>query len=311
MAPYCYLENDVLESLPDHYTPGNDLDAESWATGSFWRAGRMSKDFDFYEVLPTFIEKGKKFISAHAKDEKPFFLYLPLAAPHTPWVPKDNYSGKSKAGQYGDFVQMVDAGIGEVLDELSKNDVYENTIVFFASDNGPFWKPEFIERFDHKAAHIYRGMKADIWDGGHRIPFIVRWPGKIAANSQSAQLTTLTNLLSTVAEVVGADSQPGVGIDSYSILPVLLGGKADNSQAVIHHSSKGYFSIRQGDWKYIEKLGSGGFSIPALVNPKEGEPSGQLYNMKNDPGEQNNLFAQQPETVENLRTKMNEIRERK
>lgn len=307
MEPYCYLENDVLVSLPDHYTPGNDLDAKSWATGAFWRTGRMSKDFDFYEVLPTFIEKGKKFISAHAKDEKPFFLYLPLAAPHTPWVPKDNYSGKSKAGQYGDFVQMVDAGIGDVLDAVKQNGVYENTIVFFASDNGPFWKPEFIERFDHKAAHIYRGMKADIWEGGHRIPFIVRWPGKVAANSQSAQLTTLTNLISTVAEVVGAEPQPEVGSDSYSILPALLGGEVNNSQAVIHHSSKGYFSIRQGDWKYIERLGSGGFSKPALISPKDGEQTGQLYNMKDDPGEQINLFAQQPEIVKNLKKELNEI----
>ena len=308
MEPYCYLENDVLVSLPDQYTPGNDLDAESWATGAFWRKGRMSKDFDFYEVLPTFIQKANAFIRKQSNKKEPFFLYLPLAAPHTPWVPKDDYNGKSKAGQYGDFVQMVDAGIGEVLDALEKNGVYENTLVFFASDNGPFWKPEFIERFDHKAAHIYRGMKADIWDGGHRIPFIVSWPGKIAANSQSNQLTTLTNFISTVAGIVGDEPESGVGMDSYSILAVLLGGEPDNSQAVIHHSSRGVFSIRNGEWKYIEGLGSGGFSQPSLVTPKEGEPTGQLYNMKDDPGEQNNLFDHHPEMVEELKQKLEGIK---
>lgn len=308
MEPYCYLENDVLESIPDQYTPGNDLDAESWATGAFWRAGRMSKDFDFYEVLPTFVQKAKGFISRQSNKEQPFFLYLPLAAPHTPWVPKENYNGKSGAGQYGDFVQMVDTGIGEVLDALRKNGVHENTLVFFASDNGPFWKPEFVEKFDHKAAHIYRGMKADIWDGGHRIPFIVRWPGNVAANSHSNQLTTLTNLISTIAGVVGDETKPGVGTDSYSILPVLLGGEADNSYAVIHHSSKGMFSIRKSEWKYIEGLGSGGFSNPALVSPEEGKPRWQLYNMKDDPGEQNNLFSEHPEITKRLKKELDEIR---
>ncbi len=308
MQPYCYLENDVLTSIPDQYTPGNDLDAESWATGAFWREGKITSDFDFYEVLPTFVEKANAFIDKNSNKEEPFFLYLPLAAPHTPWVPKDNYNEKSGAGQYGDFVQMVDAGIGKVLSNLEKNGVSDNTLVFFASDNGPFWKPEFIERFDHKASFIYRGMKADIWDGGHRIPFIVRWPGKVAANSQSNQLTTLTNLISTVAGIAGDDLTTGVGMDSYSILPVLLGGEPDNSQAVIHHSSRGYFSIRHDEWKLIEGLGSGGFSKPSTIAPEEGKPTGQLFNMKNDAGEQIDVYAQHPEIVERLMQELEDIK---
>lgn len=308
MQPYCYLENDVLTSMPDQYTPGNDLDTESWATGAFWREGRVTKDFDFYEVLPTFVEKAKAFIDKNSNKEAPFFLYVPLAAPHTPWVPKDNYDGKSGAGQYGDFVQMVDAGIGEVLSSLEKNGVSKNTLVFFASDNGPFWKPEFIERFNHNASYIYRGMKADIWDGGHRIPFIVRWPGKAAANSQSNQLTTLTNLFSTLAGVVGEKPAAGVGMDSYSILPVLLGNESDNSQAVIHHSSKGYFSIRHNEWKLIEGLGSGGFSNPTTIAPEEGKPTGQLFNMKNDPGEQVDVYVQHPDIVERLTKELEKIK---
>ena len=304
MDPYCYLENDVLVSIPDDYTPGNDLNTGSYATGAFWRAGRMAHDFDFYEVLPTFIQNANTFIQNHANTEKPFFLYLPLAAPHTPWVPKENYTGKSRAGQYGDFVQMVDEAVGQVLKELDKNGLSDNTLVIFTSDNGPFWKPEFIERFDHRAAYIYRGMKMDAWDGGHRVPFMVRWPGKIRENSQSNQLTTLTNLIATIADITENPLQSGEGMDSESILPVLLGGKPDSLTTVIHHSSKGMFAIRSGDWKYIDGLGSGGFSVPFNVIPKAGEPEGQLYNMKDDPGETVNLYDQYPQIVREFREQL-------
>jgi len=308
MEPYCYLENDVLTELPDDYTPGNDLDAPSWATGAFWREGRMSKSFDFYEVLPTFIAKAKAFVQTHSEDKEPFFLYLPLAAPHTPWVPKDDYDGSSKAGQYGDFVQMVDALVGDFLNELDAIGLAENTLVILTSDNGPYWRPEFIERFDHHAAYIYRGMKADIWDGGHRIPFMVRWPGKVNAGSQSDQLTTLTNLISTVSDVTKSSLNVGEGIDSQSILPILLGDKPDNSHPVIHHSSRGMFSIRKDNWKYIEGLGSGGFTQPAHIEPKDGDPEGQLYNMKDDPSEQNNVFDENPTIVKELKQELERIR---
>ena len=311
MEPYCYLENDKLTELPDGYTPGNDLDAPSWATGAFWREGRMSKSFDFYEVLPTFINQAKKFVESHANDDQPFFLYLPLAAPHTPWVPKANYDGKSGAGQYGDFIQMVDAEVGSFLTFLDEQNVAENTIVIFTSDNGPFWKPEFIERFNHRAAKNLRGMKADIWEGGHRIPFVVRWPGRIPPNSQNDQLTSLTNFISTAAELTNSSLIEEVGMDSHSILPVLLGGEIDNSKPVIHHSSKGMFSIRIGNWKYIDGLGSGGFSQPALITAEDGYPTGQLFNLSDDPGEENDIYLMFPEKVKELKLKLDEIRNEK
>jgi arylsulfatase A-like enzyme len=308
MEPYCYLENDTLTELPSEYTPGNDLNTPVYATEAFWRKGRMSKSFDFYEVLPTFIDKAKSFVQTHAKDEAPFFLYLPLAAPHTPWVPKDSYQGSSEAGQYGDFVQMVDALVGDFLKELDANALTDNTLVIFTSDNGPYWRPEYIERFGHHAADGFRGMKADIWDGGHRIPFIVRWPGKVEANTQSDQLTTLTNLIATVAEITNANLEESVGMDSRSILPVLNGGTPDNSLPVIHHSSRGYFAIRIADWKYIEGLGSGGFSKPTFADQEAGGPTGQLYDMKNDPSETINLFMEEPEKVKELQQQLEEIR---
>ncbi len=311
MEPYCYLENDVLTELPNEHTPGNDLDTGSYATGAFWRPGRVTKSFDFYEVLPKFINQGKKFVETHANDEDPFFLYLPLAAPHSPWVPKPNYDGNSGAGQYGDFVQMVDAQVGDFLKSLEEMSISDNTIVIFTSDNGPFWKPDFIERFDHKAASIYRGMKADAYEGGHRIPFIVRWPGKIEAGSKSNFKTTLTNFMATCAEVLGVKLDEHTAEDSQSILPVLLSDKntIEKEIPIVHHSSGGHFAIREGDWKLIEKRGSGGFSIPATYEPKPGEPVGQLYNLKKDPSETRNVYADYPEITQRLKEKLEEIKE--
>ena len=310
MEPYCYMENDVLTELPNEYTQGNDLDTGSYATGAFWRPGRITKSFDFYDVLPKFINKAKEFVQSHSKNEKPFFLYLPLAAPHSPWVPKKDYDGASGAGQYGDFVQMVDAQIGSFLKSLDENKVSENTIVIFASDNGPFWKPDFIKRFDHKAADIYRGMKADIYEGGHRIPFIVRWPGKVKAGTISDFKTTLTNLIATCADVVGIELNDRTGEDSQSIYSILLDENESNTEArpIVHHSSKGYFAVRKGDWKLIEKRGSGGFSIPVVVEPKEGEPIGQLYNIAEDPSETNNLYNENPELVKELMAELDDIK---
>jgi len=312
MEPYCYLENDVLTELPNEYTPGNDLDTGSYATGAFWRPGRVTKSFDFYDVLPKIISQGKKFVETHANDKDPFFLYLPLAAPHSPWVPKPNYDGSSGAGQYGDFVQMVDDQVGDFLKSLEETGISDNTIVIFTSDNGPFWKPDFIERFDHRAASIYRGMKADAYEGGHRVPFIVRWPGKIEAGSKSNFKTTLTNLMATCAEVLGVKLDEHLAEDSQSILPVLLNDKknVEKEIPIIHHSSRGHFAIRKGDWKLIEKRGSGGFSTPVVVEPQEGEPEGQLYNLGEDPSETMNLYNEKPELVKELLAELDRIRNR-
>ncbi len=312
MEPYCYLENDVLTELPNDHTAGNDLDTGSYATGAFWRPGRVTKSFDFYGVLPKFIDKAKEFVISRAKSEKPFLLYLPLAAPHSPWVPTKDYEGTSGAGQYGDFVQMVDAQIGTFLKSLDESKISDNTIVIFTSDNGPFWKPDFIERFDHKAADTYRGMKADIYEGGHRVPFIVRWPGRVKAGSVSDFTTTLTNLMATSADIVGIQLNDRTGEDSQSIYSVLMDDSENKveERPIVHHSSKGFFALRKGDWKLIERRGSGGFSIPIVVEPKIGEPAGQLYNLAEDPSETNNLYNERPELVKELLAELEIIRNR-
>jgi arylsulfatase A-like enzyme len=197
---------------------------------------------------------------------------------------------------------MVDAQVGKVLKTLTELGLDENTIVFFTSDNGPFWKPPFIEEFNHRAASIYRGMKADAFEGGHRIPFIVRWPKKIKADSQCAEPITLTNLLATCSGIVNKNLAENEGEDSFSILPLLVGNAKAyvRPEAIIQHSSRGLFVVRQGDWKLILGLGSGGFSKPEMVQPKEGEAPGQLYNLANDPSETKDIYLQYPDKVEQL-----------
>ncbi len=306
MPPYCYLENDQLVTAPTQYTPGNDLN--TGYTEAFWRAGGIAPGFDMDQVLPTFGEKAIAFIDRSVASQKPFFLYLPLAAPHTPWVPTAAYEDTSAAGTYGDFVTMVDATVGQVLQALLSAGVEDETLVIFTSDNGPFWTPSLVEQFDHRSAGAWRGMKADAWEGGHRVPFIARWPGQIEPGSNSGALTCLTNLFATVADIIGVPIREHEAQDSYSIWPILTGASDVGQSAVVHHSSRAFFAIRQGAWKYIEGRGSGGFSEPRIIEPGPGEPVGQLYHLQRDPGEAQNLYESHPEKVQELLDLLDQIR---
>lgn len=297
MPPYCYLRNDTLTETPDAYTEGNevkDKDAPGYATGAFWRAGKMAPGFDFNQVLPHLTQQAVTYIDRQKNSGKPFFLYFAMPAPHTPWLPSAEFENAARAGSYGDYVAMTDAMVGKVLAALKKNGFDNNTIVIFSSDNGPYWRPNMTEQYGHHATGIYRGMKADIWDGGHRVPLIVRWPAQIKAGRVSNTLTSLTNLVATCSELNGGPARLPAAPDSYSILPVLL-GRADSSsvpQMIVHSSSHGMLGIRDGEWKWVEGLGSGGFSAPVAETPQPGGPQGQLYNMRTDPSEKENRCLQ-------------------
>lgn len=307
MPPYCYLENDRLTESLNGYTKGNKL--ESGYTGPFWREGLMSSSFDFYDVLPFFTRKANDFIRKQAGASNPFFLYFPMPAPHTPWVPTKEYTGTSKAGEYGDYVQEVDAAVGKILQVLDSMGLSKNTMVVFTSDNGPYWRENFVQQFGHKAAGEFRGMKGDVFEGGHRVPLIVRYPDKVKAGTTSAVATTLANFMSTCADLIGNHSNRFETEDSYSIFPILVGKSAEikDQPAIVNISSKGTLNIRKGSWKLITQLGSGGFTVPADVKPKPGEAIGQLYDLSTDIHEDRNLYQEQPEKVKELMEELKRI----
>jgi arylsulfatase A-like enzyme len=310
MPPYVYLENGKLTEQPTGYTKGNKL--ASGYTGPFWREGLIGASFDFHDVLPLFTRKANDFIRAQSP-AKPFFLYFPMPAPHTPWMPTTKFTGTSKAGEYGDYVQEVDDAVGQVLHVLDSMGMSENTMVVFASDNGPYWRDNFVQEFGHSAAGPFRGMKGDAQEGGHRVPFIVRYPGKVKAGTISGVTTTLANLLATCADITGNTSAAYRPEDSYSILPVLT-GKASGiagQPAIVNISSKGVYDIRKGPWKLILGLGSGGMTVPSSVKAEQGGPVGQLYNLDTDIHEDHNLYDQYPDKVKELKELLQKIQQAK
>jgi arylsulfatase A-like enzyme len=253
-------------------------------------------------VLPTLTAKAETFLRSRAKKTEPFFLYFPLNAPHTPWVPTPEFRGKSKAGDYGDFAAQVDDTVGRVMRALEESGHAKNTLLILTSDNGAHWTPEDKAKFAHRANANWRGMKADIWDAGHRIPFVARWPGQIHPGTVSAEIGCLTDLMATAAEITGFRLPADAAEDSFSLLPALLGKKLSKPirEAVVHHSADGVFSIRQGEWKLNMGHGSGGFSLPKKVVSKPGEPEGELFNIAKDPTESDDVYTKNPQVVARL-----------
>jgi arylsulfatase A-like enzyme len=299
MPPYVFVENDKATQAPTATIAASEM-RRKWGKG-FWRAGAIAPGFKHADVLPKLTEKAVGYIRKQS-GEKPFFLYFALTAPHTPWLPTEAFQGKSKAGPYGDFVAQVDDTVGRVMKTLADAKLSGNTLLIFTSDNGAHWLPADIARWKHRANDGWRGQKADIWDGGHRVPFVARWPGKTRAGSTSKELICLTDVLATTAGVVGEKLPAGAGEDSFNLLPVLLGQKRKGPvrEAVVHQSGDGTLGIRQGPWKLALALGSHGFSAPKNVKPQKGGPQGQLYNLDEDPGEKNNLWLKRPEIVKRL-----------
>mgnify|MGYP002682404560 FL=1 len=190
----------------------------------------------------------------------------------------------------------------DVLDALARTGCAEQTLVIFTSDNGSHWTPAFLEEWGHRANGAWRGQKADIWDGGHRVPFLARWPGVTPPGTACSEIICLTDLLATCAAIVGAGLPENAGEDSFNLLPALRGqpGGTPIREATVHHAYDGSFAIRQGRWKLIQGLGSGGFSAPRAIDPIEGGPRGQLYDLDADPGESVNLWAEHPDVVVRL-----------
>ncbi len=299
MKPYVIVENDRALAPPTEQMRAS-LPQRLGGPGE-WEAGPAMPGFKHVEVQPRFAKKAVEFIGKQTK-EKPFFLYFPLTGPHEPWVATAEFRGKSPAGPYGDYVMQMDATLGQIMKALDDGGHADNTLFIFASDNGADWLPEEVQIFRHKANADWRGMKGDIWEGGHRVPCAVRWPGKVKAGATSDETLSLVDVLATVAGIVGTKLPDDAAEDSFSFLPVLLGEKKAQPIRVslIYHSYDGTFGIRQGPWVLCPGLGSRGFTPPMQIQPAPGGPEGQLYNLQNDPGERQNLWLKEPEQVRRL-----------
>jgi arylsulfatase A-like enzyme len=309
IPPYFYIRGDRAVSPPTgSIEAGATAGWSSPTQGAFWRAGRIAPDVQLSDVLPRLTDEAISVIAGRRGTTQPFLLYLALTAPHTPWLPSPAFQGKSGAGAYGDFLMMVDHEIGRVRSALASAGVLDHTLLVLASDNGPVWYPTDAARFGHESSGGLRGMKGDAWEGGHRMPFIVRWPGTVAAGSVCDQTVAFTDLLETLADVVGTVLPDGAGPDSFSFLPALKGRGFERPPLVMQSGGGGgLMTIRSGRWKLIEGLGSGGFSQPAKIQPGPGEPEGQLYDLQADLAETTNRFAGEPQVVARLRAEMRRL----
>ncbi|MGF7078725.1 sulfatase-like hydrolase/transferase [Mucilaginibacter sp. UYCu711] len=294
MTPYLYLENGKPDDLP--LVPEQDVRT---SRGVFWRGGLKAKNFKIENTLDHWVDKARGYITKASKEtDHPFFLYLTLTAPHTPWLPAEKFKGTSGAGIYGDFVAHTDDAIGRVLRVLDSLKLTENTIVIFSSDNGADWKKTDLAEFPkHQANYIFRGEKSDIWDGGHHIPFIIRWPGGIAGNRSSNTTFCLVDMMATLADVTHQQLPKGAGPDSYDFWPLISQNKPVVRPSIIHHSNDGMFAIRKGKWKFIDGIGSGGWSAK---DPQDSAP-GQLYDMEQDERETTNVYNKYPDIVKELK----------
>ncbi|MBT9188779.1 sulfatase family protein [Zobellia russellii] len=273
----------------------------------------VAPSFNDELVLKTFADKAVDYISesaAEAKSGKPFFLYLPLTSPHLPHCTHPDFQGQSNCGNYGDFMEETDYRIGQVLEALKANGIEDNTLVIFSSDNGA--ETNYVyqrEKYGHYSSLNFKGGKRDIYEGGHRVPFLMRWPNGIQAGTKSDVPVCQTDYLATIADILGVELPDNAGEDSYSLLPILRGERYDKAVrgAVIHHSASGHFALRDGKWKLNMFRGSGGSLKPKFIEPKKGEAIYELYNMEEDPGETTNLYFKNPDVVKRLTQKIAKI----
>ena len=312
--PYVYIRDGEITGFPLGQQSGMEFPR-------YMRAGELASDFDPADVLDELIRQATGFIQRQASDGSPFLLYLPLTAPHKPVWPAQRFEGTTELGPYGDFIVQVDAAVGDVMSALDQAGVDDSTLLIVTSDNGSFMSR--LDRLDdrdhtddstiqayragnHTANHVYRGTKADIWEGGHRVPFFARWPGQIEPGSTREEVISLTDVFATVAEIVGKELPNNAAEDSFSLLPLLRGNPwARPRAAVTHHSIQGMFAIRDGRWKLVAGNGSGGREDP-IGQPFE-RPY-QLFDIASDPSEQSNVYDQHPAVAQRLERELERIR---
>jgi arylsulfatase A-like enzyme len=299
----CTTEQDLLFVTRD-YRPARYAD----------NTGPSHVDFVAEKVLPHITDKTVEYLDQQSANT-PFFMCMSLTAPHIPIVPSAEYQGRSNLGAYGDFCIQLDDSVGQILDTLDRKGFAENTLVVFTADNGcaPYIGIEELNEQGHYPSYIYRGYKADIWEGGHRVPFLARWPSKIEAGTHSGETICLTDLLSTCASIVGAELPDTAGEDSYDILPALLGKSTSEPirEATVQQALDGSFTIRQGRWKLVNTPSSGGYgNLSPDEVVRQNLPPIQLYDLETDISETRNVHTEFPEVVERLGTLLESYQQR-
>lgn len=297
--PYCFIENDRTSGIPTEL-----LSADGMRKNQASKQGPALAGWKLEAVLPALTERACAFIDAAAKAPKPFFLYLPLTAPHTPIAVAEEWRGRSGLNDYADFVMQTDATVGRVLDALERSGAAENTLVIFTSDNGcaPYAGVKELEAKGHFPSGPLRGYKADAWEGGHRVPFVVRWPGIVKQGTRCDALVQQTDVMATLAEVLGEKLPENAGEDSVSLLPLLKGDTQPVREFAISHASSGLPALRKGAWKIIFGQKGGGFAgAPGVAK------TGQLYDLATDLGETKNLWSEKPELVAELTATMTRL----
>jgi len=299
--PYCFIEDDRTAGIPSEFLPARLLGNNQASLQGPALAG-----WTLEPILPTLGDRAARFIVDSAKDAQSFFLYLPLTAPHTPLAVIDQWRGKSGLNVYADFVMETDAVVGRVLEAIDASGAADRTLVLFTSDNGcaPYIGAADLEKQGHYPSGPLRGYKSDAWEGGHRIPFIVRWPGVVEPGRVCQRLVHQADVMATFADVVGQPLPENAGEDSFSLLPLLEGEDRDVRQTAVSQSARGLLAVRRGPWKLIFGRGSGGWSKGEDAHPA------QLYHLGDDLAESKNRYADEPETVTQLDELMRGLIER-
>ncbi len=304
--PYCWIEGDRFVTIPTKPV----IKSKPLAGSGSFRPGPMAESWNPYEILPTITEKTVEWISKQKKG-KPFFAYLAFNSPHYPIVPNKKFHGKSEAGFYGDFVIETDAMVGQVIKALEKCGFANNTLVVFSADNGAETHAlERLKEFQQWSSGKYRGLKRDLYEGGHRVPFIVKWPGKVNRGTTSDEFVSQVDLAATFAKIIGYPLKKKEAVDSHNLLPVMKGMNYTRPfrEASVHNTSPNKFALRQGDWVLIDaSTGSAKretstyleyFGLEAFGK----ENDGLLFNLKEDPRQSINLYSKFPKRVIRMRT---------
>ena len=301
--PYTFIENDKTVGIPSEFLPADQFKNHLASLGGPALAG-----WKLEGILPAVTDRACAFIERSAKQTEPFFLYMPLTTPHTPLAVNKEWAGKSGLGTYADLIMETDATVGRVLAALDQSGAADKTLVIFTSDNGcaPYIGVKDLEAKGHFPSGPLRGYKADAWEGGHRVPFMMRWPGVVKPGTRCDQLVMQADFMATFADVLGAKLPPTAGEDSFSLLPLLHGGETPIRQHAISHASSGLPSLRQGDWKIIFGMAGGGFGGGAAKTEAQTSRL-QLYNLATDIGETKNLAAEKPELVTELTAVMERL----